>query len=48
MTDQQLIENILTKYQKRYPAARDLAEYTEYVNDMNRAELELENILIAD
>ena len=48
MTNQELITNILTKYSKQRPAPRDLAEYTEYVNDMNRAELEFENTLIAD
>jgi hypothetical protein len=48
MTNQQLIDNILAKYKKQYRSARDLAEYTEYVNDMNRAELEFENTLIAE
>ena len=48
MTDQQLIENILSKYHKKYPKATDWSEYVEYVNDMNRAELEFENTLIPD
>ena len=48
MTNDQLIQNILTKYRAKYPNARDLAEYKEYVEDMNRAELEFENTLIAD
>ena len=46
MTDEQLIKSILTKYKKKYPRARDIVEYIEYVNDMNRAELEFENTLI--
>jgi hypothetical protein len=48
MTNLQLINSILTKYKTAYPKARDLAEYTEYVNDMNRTELEFENTLIAN
>ena len=48
MTNQQLIDTILTKYKAAYPKARDIKKYTEYVNDMNRAELEFENMLIAD
>ena len=47
MTDLQLINTILTKYAKAYPNADDLEEYTEYVTDMTRAELENENTLIA-
>ena len=48
MTDLQLANKILNKYAAAYPKARDLTEYTEYVYDMNRAELELEDTLIAD
>jgi len=48
MKDRQLANSILAKYTAKYPQARDLAEYTEYVYDMNRAELEFENTLIAD
>ena len=48
MTDLQLANKILNKYTAAYPTAPDLAEYTEYVYDMNRAELELEDMLIAD
>ena len=40
------INGILNKYTERYPDADDLDEYTEYVNDMSRAELEVENTLI--
>ena len=46
MTDRQLINSILTKYVESYPDADDIEEYTEYVNDMTRAELEFENTLI--
>ena len=46
MTDLQLINSILNKYADRYPDADDLDEYTEYVNDMTRTELEFENTLI--
>ena len=48
MTDLQLANNILNKYIAAYPKARDIREYTEYVNDMNRAELEFENTIITD
>ena len=48
MTDQQLINNILNKYINNYPDVDDIDEYTEYVNDMNRVELEYENSLIPD
>ena len=48
MTDQELIVNILTKYQNKYPNSTDWDEYVEYVNDMNRGELEFENTLIPD
>ena len=48
MTDLQLANNILAKYTTKYPGADDLEEYTEYVYDMNRTELELENTLITD
>jgi hypothetical protein len=46
MTDLQLINSILNKYVESYPNAKDIKEYTEYVNDMTRAELEFENTLI--
>ena len=49
MTDQDLINNILHKYTVKYGNSYgDLEEYTEYVNDMNRGELEYENTLIPD
>ena len=47
MTDLQLANTILNKYIAAYPKAKDIQEYTEYVYDMNRAELEFENTLIA-
>ena len=48
MTDLQLANTILNKYIAAYPDADDIEEYTEWVYDMNRAELEEENALITD
>ena len=48
MTDLQLANKILNKYTAAYPTAPDLEEYAEYLYDMNRVELELEDTLIAD
>ena len=48
MTDRELINNILSKYNNSYPNSDDWDEYVEYVNDMNRVELEYENTLIKD
>ena len=48
MTDKELINNILSKYNNSYPNSDDWDEYVEYVNDMNRVELEYENTLIKD
>ena len=48
MTDLQLAKRILAKYATKYPGSDDLEEYSDWVYDMNRAELEFENTLIAD
>ena len=49
MTDQELKDNIISKYTQKYGNSYgDLEEYTEYVDDMNRAELEFENTLIPE
>jgi hypothetical protein len=42
MTDFELANLILNNYVTAYPEADDIEEYTEYVYDMNRAELEAE------
>jgi len=45
MTNTELATAIITAYNQKNPRARDKKSYAEYVNDMNRAELEFEYTL---
>ena len=48
MTDKGLMNHILSKYQEKYPNSPDWDEYVEYVYDLTRKELEIENTMIPD